>query len=100
MDRYYPSGLDLGQIDTPAFVVDQAVLERNARIMYQVGVESGANMLLALKGYALFASFDLLRPTLMVFVPVRSMKQDWGEKKWGWKCTATALPTAVKVWPD
>jgi len=62
MDRYYPSGLDLGQIDTPAFVVDQAVLERNARIMYQVGVESGANMLLALKGYALFASFDLLRP--------------------------------------
>lgn len=64
MERYYPLNLDLNGIDSPAFVVDTVLLERNAKLLHDVGKASGATMLLALKGYALFASFDLLRPYL------------------------------------
>lgn len=49
-------------MDSPAFAVDRALLEKNACIMDEVGRESGAHVLLALKGYSLFASFDTLRP--------------------------------------
>jgi len=64
VERYFPDGLDVRKLDSPAFAVDRALLERNARIMEAVGRESGASMLLALKGFALYASFDTLRPYL------------------------------------
>ena len=54
--------LDLSQLKSPAFVVDLSLLENNARIMKSVGEKSGAGMLLALKGFSMFSTFDMLRP--------------------------------------
>ncbi len=64
MECDYLKGLDLSGIKSPAFVVDLALLENNARIMQAVGRESGAEVLLALKGFSMFSCFDLLRPYL------------------------------------
>ncbi|MBN2628387.1 MAG: carboxynorspermidine decarboxylase [Spirochaetales bacterium] len=64
MESRYPRGIDLSRLESPAFAVDRALLERNARTMKRVADESGAKVLLALKGYSQFAAFDTLRPYL------------------------------------
>ena len=46
--------------ETPAFVVDLAALERNARLLAGVREHSGAKVLLALKGFAMPTAFPLL----------------------------------------
>ena len=57
-------GIDFSGIKTPAYVVDKARLEENCRIMQSVGEESGATLLLALKGFSMFSLFGLMRPFL------------------------------------
>jgi len=52
---------DLNGVMTPAYVVDTAVLERNGRTLASVSERTGARVLLALKGFALFSAFPLLR---------------------------------------
>ena len=64
MERDHLKGLDLSQVRSPAFVVDLALLEKNARTMQSVAEESGAKVLLALKGFSMFSTFDILRPYL------------------------------------
>jgi len=64
VESRYPRGLDVGSLESPAFAVDRALLEKNARIMKRVADESGAAVLLALKGYSQFAAFDTLKPYL------------------------------------
>jgi carboxynorspermidine decarboxylase len=56
--------LDWQSVPAPAFVVDTRLLERNARILGEVAQASGATVLLALKGFALWRAFDLYRPHL------------------------------------
>ena len=51
-------------IPSPCFVVDYHALERNMAIFDRVQKESGAKCLLALKGFAMFATFPLLKKTL------------------------------------
>ncbi len=64
MDRNYPVGLDLGRVSSPCFVVDQAALRRNLKILENVQERTECRILLALKGFAMFAVFPLLRKTL------------------------------------
>ena len=45
-----------------SFLISTAALERNARILHQIGQESGAHMLLALKAFATSSTFGVLRP--------------------------------------
>ncbi len=59
-----PPAFDPSVIDTPAYVVDLGLLETNLRKLGDVQERSGANVLLALKGYALHASFPLVRQYL------------------------------------
>lgn len=54
----------LEQLESPAFLVDLALLERNAKMLKQVADQSGVKMLLALKAYSLYASFPRLQPYL------------------------------------
>jgi len=61
MERRSPAGLDLSGIETPAFAVDLALLEKNARIIADIGKKSGATVLLALKGFSMFSTFPMLR---------------------------------------
>lgn len=57
--------LDWNTVETPCFVVDTRLLERNAKILASVRERvPKAQVLLALKGFAMWSSFDVLRPYL------------------------------------
>lgn len=45
---------------TPAYIISEELLERNLKILDRVQRESGAKILVALKGYATWATFPLL----------------------------------------
>ncbi|NQT94454.1 MAG: carboxynorspermidine decarboxylase [Lentisphaerae bacterium] len=53
--------LDFRRVKTPAYVIDKAALERNGEILASVRERTGARVLVALKGFALFSVFPLLR---------------------------------------
>lgn len=57
-DDFYSS------FDTPAFLVDRALLKRNLAVLEQVRSRTGAKILLALKGFAMHTSFGLISQTL------------------------------------
>ena len=46
--------LDLSQLPTPCFVVDQVAVERNLQILQQVAERSGAKVLAALKAFSMW----------------------------------------------
>ena len=57
--------LDWNTVETPCFLVDTRLLERNARILASVRDRvPKAKVLLALKGFAMWSTFDVLRPYL------------------------------------
>lgn len=56
--------LDLQKLPSPCFVVDQEALEKNLAILNQVQAQAGVKILLALKGFAMFSTFPLLRKVL------------------------------------
>jgi diaminopimelate decarboxylase len=55
---------DLAKVETPAFVVDLGLLRRNLEKLAMVQRESGAKVLLALKGFSMFSTFPLVRQHL------------------------------------
>lgn len=61
MDRDYLVDFDFARTPSPAFVVDEGALERNLAILASVRERTGAGILLALKGFAMFATFPLIR---------------------------------------
>ncbi len=52
---------DLLGIATPCYVVDEELLEANLRILESVQNRTGCKILLALKGFAMFSLFGLIR---------------------------------------
>ncbi len=52
--------IDLSVIPTPCYVCEEEKLERNLQILDRVQYESGAKILLALKGFAMWSTFDLV----------------------------------------
>ena len=55
---------DVESVETPAYVVDRGLLKKNLEKLALVQRESGARILLALKGFSMFATFDLVREYL------------------------------------
>ncbi len=55
---------DLGRVPTPCFVVDEKAVERNLRILSDVGACSGAHVLSALKAFSMFSLAPLIRQHL------------------------------------
>lgn len=51
-------------LPSPSFVVDSSLLEKNLKKLDSVQQRTGANILLALKGYALWETFPLVRKYL------------------------------------
>lgn len=49
------------KIPTPCYVLEEDKLKKNLKILNFVQIESGAKILLALKGYAFWRSFELIR---------------------------------------
>jgi carboxynorspermidine decarboxylase len=58
------SKLDLADVPTPCFVVDLGLLRRNLEVLDGVQRRTGVKILLALKGFAMFGVFPILRETL------------------------------------
>ena len=56
--------LDLHELPSPCFVVDQEALERNIALLDQVQQAAGVKILLALKGFAMFSTFPVLNQVL------------------------------------
>jgi carboxynorspermidine decarboxylase len=56
--------LNLNDIPTPCYVVDAAAIERNLVILDSVQKRTGCRILLALKGFAMFSMFPLIRKYL------------------------------------
>ena len=56
--------LNLDRVPTPCFVLDEAALKRNLSILASVQDRTGCKILLALKGFAMFSVFPLIRKTL------------------------------------
>ncbi|UCH30374.1 MAG: carboxynorspermidine decarboxylase [Myxococcales bacterium] len=52
--------LDLFRVQTPAYVIDVAVLERNLELLAHAQAAAGCTVLLALKGFAAWATFPLI----------------------------------------
>ena len=55
---------DINAIETPAYVVDVALLRKNMEKLAHVQSESGARVLLALKGFSMFSVFPIMREYL------------------------------------
>jgi len=58
------AGLPLGAVPTPCFVCDTAALDRNLATLADVMQRSGCQILLALKGFALWKLFDRVSAVL------------------------------------
>lgn len=59
-----PSDLPVFQLPTPVYLMDQASLEANARLLDQVRQASGCRILLAQKAFSCYPVYDLLTPYL------------------------------------
>ena len=62
--RPYLKDFDFRRIESAAYVIDMAALERNLKVLDSVQKRSGAKILLALKGFANFSTFPLIRKYL------------------------------------
>lgn len=54
------TGFDTSRVPSPCFVVDEAALEQNLRLLARVQQESGAKILLALKAFSMFSLAPLV----------------------------------------
>nr|WP_240914844.1 carboxynorspermidine decarboxylase [Roseimicrobium sp. ORNL1] len=55
---------DPARVQTPAYVVDLALLKKNLELLAHVQLEAGCKVLLALKGFSMFSTFPLVRQYL------------------------------------
>lgn len=51
-------------VPSPSYVIDEAVLTKNLKILKKVKDKTGCKILLALKGFAMFSTFPLIRKYL------------------------------------
>lgn len=56
--------IDYSQIPTPCYVCDESKLEKNLQLMEHIQNASGVKILLALKGYAMWSTFNLIAKSL------------------------------------
>lgn len=56
--------IDVGGIPTPCYLVDEASIERNLKVLDSVQKRTGCKIILALKGFAMFSLFPLIRQYL------------------------------------
>lgn len=56
--------LDISRIPTPCYVLEEEKLRANLNLMQQVQHASGGKIILALKGYAMWSTFPIIREVL------------------------------------
>ena len=60
-DVYPAQQIPWDSIPSPAFVLDESRLRRNLSLISQVQQHSGAQIIVAFKGFSMFSTFGLLR---------------------------------------
>lgn len=53
--------MDLSQIPSPCYVLDESLLARNIELICDVGRQTGVDVILALKGFAMWGVFPLIK---------------------------------------
>jgi len=64
MDRDFPLNIDPYRVPSPSYVVCDEALEKNRAVLESVKRETGCRILLALKAFAMYSVFPLLREKL------------------------------------
>lgn len=64
MDGNFPVNLDLAEVPTPCYVVDDSIIKSNVAVLDDIQQKTGCRILLALKGFAMFSLFPLISRTL------------------------------------
>ncbi len=82
--------LPLHEVPTPCYVVDLGFLEANLRVLGRVQAESGAKILLALKGFAMWSVFDTIRKVLPGITASSPDEAQLGREKFGGEVHACA----------
>ncbi|NME83715.1 carboxynorspermidine decarboxylase [Clostridium sp. SM-530-WT-3G] len=54
------SNIDINKLPSPCYLVDERLLEKNLKVLDYVQQKSGANIILALKGFSMFSTFPLV----------------------------------------
>ena len=54
----------MSNVPTPCYVLDEPVLQRNLKVLDSVQERTGCKIIMALKGFAMFAAFPLIRQYL------------------------------------
>ena len=57
-------GIDVEKIPSPCYVVEEKLLRKNLELLKSVGEQSGAKVLCALKGFAMWSTFPMIREYL------------------------------------
>jgi carboxynorspermidine decarboxylase len=61
MESYGFYGLNLGEVKTPSYIVDEKLLEDNLKVLDSIQKETGCRILLALKGFAMWSMFPVVK---------------------------------------
>ncbi len=56
--------IDISQIPSPCYVLDEKLLRRNLELLNRVQTESGASIIVALKGFSMYATFPMVKQYL------------------------------------
>ncbi len=52
--------MDYDKVQTPSYICEESLLEKNLQLLNYVQKQSGAKVILALKGFAMWSTFDLV----------------------------------------
>ncbi len=56
--------INISQVPSPCYVMEERLLRKNLELLAHVQQESGANIILALKGFSMYAAFPLVKQYL------------------------------------
>lgn len=54
------NNIDINKLPSPCYLVDERLLEKNLKVLNYVQEKSGANIILALKGFSMYSTFPLV----------------------------------------
>jgi carboxynorspermidine decarboxylase len=83
--------IDVSNLQTPCYLVDERLLERNLRILDSVQQKTGCSILLALKGFSMFSTFPLIGNYLAGVTASSLHEARLGYEEMGNRCTSLLL---------
>jgi carboxynorspermidine decarboxylase len=76
-------GFDPNRVETPAFVCDLSALRGNLSVLRSVQERAGCSILLALKGFAMWSTFPIIRESLVGVAASSTAEARLGRERFG-----------------